>query len=101
MSEGFDFFNVEVGAKIIAESISETDEIGEGKLFFEDFVFDADEDFLLGGATREVSAGGTMAGAGKTEGLFAIDGVFFTGFEDGASIIIVFNVFVEGDGDAA
>lgn len=94
MGERFELFDVEIGAEVVAEGTSEADEVGEGELFFEDFVFDADEDLLLGGATREVATGGAMTGAGETEGLTAIDGVGLAGLEDGASVIIVFDVFV-------
>ena len=42
-----------------------------------------------------------MTGAGETESLAAIDSVRLTGLEDGAGIIIVLDIFVEGDGDTA
>ena len=94
MGDRFELLDVEIGAKIVAEGISETNKIGEGKLFFEDFIFDADEDFLLGGTTGEIATYGAMTGTGETKCLFTVDGVFLASLKDGASIIIVFDVFV-------
>ncbi len=101
MGEGFEFFDVEIGAKIIAEGISKTDEVGEGELLFEDFVFDADEDFLLGSAAAKVATGGAMTSTGESNCFDAANGVGLTGFKDDTGIIIVFDVFIEGDSDAA
>ena len=47
MGERLEFFDVEIGAKIVAKGGGEINEISEGKLFFENSVFDADKDFLL------------------------------------------------------
>ena len=47
MGEGFEFGDGEIGAKVVAEVGGEAEKIGNRKIFFEDFVFDADEDFLL------------------------------------------------------
>ena len=56
---------------------------------------------MLGGTTGEITAGGTMTSTGETKGLAAIDSVRLTGLENGAGVIIIFDVFVEGDGNAA
>ena len=100
MGEGFEFFDIEISAEVVTEGIGEADKVGEGELFFEDFVFDADEDFLLGSATTKVATCGAMTSTGEAKSLFTVDGVFLIGLENGASIIIIFDVFVEGDGDA-
>ena len=42
-----------------------------------------------------------MTSTGETKGLAAIDSVRLTGLENGAGVIIIFDVFVEGDGNAA
>jgi len=94
VGEGAHFIDGEIGTEIVAEGVSEADEISKGKGFFENFVFDADEDFLLGGTAREVAAGGAMASASKAEGLFAIDSIGSASFEDGFGIIIIFDIFV-------
>ena len=99
MGEGFDFFDVKVGAKIVAKGVCETNDVGEGKLFFEDFFLDANEDFLLGGATREITASSPMSGAGESNCFDATNSIRLTGFKDNAGIIVVFDIFVEGYGD--
>ena len=101
VSEGFELFDVEVGAEIVTQGVCESDEVGEGELFFEDFVFDADEDFLLRSTAAEVATGGAMTSASESNCFDAANGVRLAGFEDDAGVIIVFDVFVEGDGDAA
>ena len=66
-----------------------------------DSVFDADEDFLLGGATTEVAVSGAVASTGKCDSLNAIDSIFFVGLENDAGVVVIFDVFVESDVDAA
>lgn len=100
VGEGFEFFDVEVGAEIVAQGIRKSNEVGERELLFEDFVFDADEDFLLGSAAAKVATCGTMTSTSESDCLDAADSIGLAGFEDDAGIIIVFDVFVEGDGDA-
>lgn len=100
MSKSFHFVDGEIGAKIIAEGGGEAEEVGERKAFFENFVFDADKDFLLGGATTKVTASGAVTGASEAEGLTTIDGVGSASFEYGAGVVIVFDIFVKSDIDA-
>ena len=70
-------------------------------MFFESFVFDADENLLLGSATGEIAVGSAVAGAGETDGLFAINSVGGVGFKDCIGVEIVCDIFVKGDSDAA
>lgn len=94
VSESLKFVDGEASAEVVAEDVKKAEEIGDGKIFFENFVFDTDEDFLLRGATRKVAAGGAMTSASETEGLGAVDFVRGASFKDGFGIIIVFDVFV-------
>ena len=94
MGESFHFFDGEISAEIVAEGGGKAEKIGEGKGFFEDFIFDTDEDFLLGGATGEVATRGAVTSTSETEGLTAIDSVGDIWVENGAGIIIVVNTFV-------
>ena len=101
VGHGFEFFDIEVGAEIVAKSISETNDVSERKLFFKHFVFDSDEDFLLRGATGEITTSGAMASTGKSDGFNTTNIIGLTGFKDNAGIIVVFDIFVEGYSDAA
>ena len=65
VSGSFHFINREIGAKIIAERVGKIEKVGEGKILLKDFFFDANEDFLLRGAAREVAASGAVTGAGE------------------------------------
>lgn len=56
---------------------------------------------MLGSATREVAASGAMTGASEAESLFAVDGIFDAGLVDGFGVIIIFDIFVESNSDAA
>ena len=47
VGDGFEFLDVEISAKIVAEGASKAEEVGEGETFFEDFILDANKDFLL------------------------------------------------------
>lgn len=66
-----------------------------------EFVFDADEDFLLGGAAREIARFGAMTSASEAECLGAIDGVFYSWLEDGFGVVIIIDAFVKCYIDAA
>ena len=94
VGKSFHFVDREIGAEIVAESGSEAEEVGEGKIFGEDFIFDADEDFLLGSAAGEIATSGAVTSTSKTEGLTAVDSIGDAGVEDGASVIIVVNTFI-------
>lgn len=64
VSKGFELFDVEVSTEVVAESAGEIGEFGDGEIFGKEFIFDADEDFLLRGAARKVARCGAMTGAG-------------------------------------
>ena len=101
MCESFEFFDVETCTKIVAESTDKVSKVGDREIFFEKLVFDADENFLLGGATGEIAASGAVAGTGKAEGLFAVERVFDIWLEDSFGIAVIINAFVKGNIDAA
>lgn len=56
---------------------------------------------MLRSATRKVAASGAVASTSQPQSLFAVKGIFDAGLVDGVSIIIIFDVFVEGDSDAS
>ena len=101
VGDRFHLVDRKISTKVVAESTGEANHIRNRKAFFGDAVFDANEDFLLGSATRKITTSSTMTSASEAEGLFAVDSIRFASFENGASEIIIRNVFVEGDGDAA
>ena len=101
VGERFDFLEAEICAKIVAEGGSQAEEIGDREIFFEDFVFDADEDFLLASATGEIATSSAMASAGETESLLSIYSIFFASLKDSAGPVIIHNVFIKSNGDAA
>ena len=101
VGERFHFFQREAGAKIVTESGSDINEVSNGELFFKNFIFDADKDFLLASATAKVTTGGAMTSASKAKSLFAINSIGDARLEDGAGPIIIINSFVESNGDTA
>lgn len=65
MSQGLKFLEAEVSTEIIAEGGSERDEIRNGKIFLEELVFNTDEDFLLAGTARKITASSAVTGTSK------------------------------------
>ena len=100
VGEGFEFTDAEVGAKVIAESIGEAEDFRNGEIIFENFIFDADEDFLLESAAREVAVFGAVTSAGEADGLIAVNIIGYACVENSAGVIIISDGFIEGDGDA-
>ena len=90
----FKFIHGKVCTKVVAESGGEGEKVGKREILFKYFVFDTDENFLLGSATREVAASGAMSSTSETEGLFAVDFVFDARFVDGFGVIIIMNWLV-------
>ena len=64
-----------------------------------EFIFDADEDFLLGGSAREIARFGAMTSTGETESLFAVYGIFGAGFKYGTCPTVITDIFVQSDID--
>ena len=56
---------------------------------------------MLGGATREVATSGAVTSTGESDGFDAANSIGFAGLKDDASVVVIFNIFVEGDSDAA
>lgn len=55
----------------------------------------------MGGAARKVATSGAVTSAGKGDGFDAANGIGFAGFKDDAGVVVIFDIFVEGDSDAA
>ena len=94
MGESFKFVYGEIGAEVITEGRGEVSELWNGKVFFGDFVFDANENFLLAGATGKVAICSTMSSAGEAESLLAVNSILGASFKDSVSPTVIENVFV-------
>ena len=56
---------------------------------------------MLRGAARKVATSGAVTSTGESDGFDAANSIGFAGFEDDTSVVVIFDIFVEGDSDAA
>ncbi len=56
---------------------------------------------MLRGAARKVATSGAVTSTGESDGFDAANSIGFAGFKDDASVVVIFDIFVESDSDAA
>lgn len=56
---------------------------------------------MLRGAARKVATSGAVTSTGESDGFDAANSIGFAGFKDDASVVVIFDIFVKGDSDAA